>query len=136
MLQILAALVIGAAIFFGVKYVLDLRSENSQLKATVDQQGQTATAAGTITGATGSALDDRQRLDIVVTQAGVKYAQQYGELKREDENVRGWADGVVPVSVRNLARQRRLARDRSRGAALGGEGTGAATGTARASSTP
>ena len=135
-LRVIAVLLFGAAIFFGVRYVLNLRDENKALQGTVDQQASTAQATGTIATATGEALDGKTRVELVVTQAGVQYAQQYEELKREDQSVRDWADGLVPVSVRQLAKCRRLARDGSGSNAVGCQGAGPAEGTTGGSAQP
>ena len=59
--------------------------------------------------------------EVVVRVAQDTYQQQVQELEQTDEAVRDRNSRPVPDSLRDLARARRLARERSGGAAVGSE---------------
>lgn len=135
-LRVIAVLLFVAAIFFGIKYVVDLRDANKALEASNTEKDDIADGTGAVVEATSSAMADAQRVDVVVTQARNDYARSYEVLKDENEDVRAWAAGTIPVSVRELARARRLARDGPRSDAAGSAGVGSAEGTTGDDSQP
>lgn len=118
--KVIAVAVLAAAIFFGVRTVLSWKEAAETNAATVKSQAATAEATSTITEQLDTATEQRQRVDVVVSQARSEYEQHW--RASTDEGVATWRAQPVPVSMRNAARARRAARDRSAGVEAGSEG--------------
>jgi len=90
--------------------------------AALSQADATAGATTVTTGALSGALADAQRVEIVVTQGRAAAAQAVQELSNADPTVRELRALPIHPGMRDIARQRREARDRPAGAPAGGSG--------------
>lgn len=106
--KLIIALLIGAAVLFGVQKVLDWR-EGAQVG---EQRGRTATATSGIINDGTKADAQRDTVDTGIAQGRDKFNDNYQEAKRNEPETAARADRSVPVSVRNAYRARRLARER------------------------
>lgn len=117
--QAVGVIALGLGIYFSLSYVLDLRETNRIQADTIAQQNRASQGASEITERVGEATDDRARVDITLTDQRSAYGQAYQELKHENVTVAEYLNRRVPVELRELARQRCLARER-----LGNPGAG------------
>lgn len=106
--KLLIAVLIGAAVLFGVQTVLDWR-EGAQVG---EQRGRTATATSGIINDGVKADAQRDAVDTGIAQGRDKFNDDYQEAKHNEPETAARADRAVPVSVRNAYRTRRLARER------------------------
>lgn len=108
---ILWGLVVGLLIFLGWLW-LQSRDERQQTQASAEQGVRTGVAVTGITQDASDAADETQRVEITVTDARSAYQRGYQDAKREDPSIADWAAQPVPQRLRDLARERRLARER------------------------
>lgn len=107
--KLILALIIGAAVLFGVQKVLDWREAAQQN----EQRGRTITATSGIINDGSKADADRTTTDTGISQGRQEFHDNQQEAKRNEPETAARADRAVPASVRNNFRARRLARERS-----------------------
>jgi len=107
--KFIIAVLIGAAVLFGVQTVLDWR-EGAQAG---EQLRRTATAISGIINDGAEADAQRDTVDMGIARGRDKFNNDYQEAKLNEPETAARAARVVPVSVRNAFRARRLARERS-----------------------
>ncbi|QZI85868.1 i-spanin [Stenotrophomonas phage Suso] len=95
----------------------------------IEQRDNTAAAAGAIADDLATTTTDRQRVEVRITADTAQMARDLEKLRRENPSLDHWMRADIPVQLRELARQRREARDRL---ATGAAGRGAADQGARA----
>ena len=105
-LWILGVIIILAAIFFGGKYVLDLREAAKANAETAREQETTANDAGEISGNLTEAQAEQAKVEVVITDARRAYAQAVAA----DPSLADWRAQPIPDRMRELARARRAAR--------------------------
>jgi endonuclease/exonuclease/phosphatase (EEP) superfamily protein YafD len=116
---VLVALVLAALLGLGWYYRSAVaRAEPAE--AALSEATATAQATTATTGALGEAQTDTQRVEVVVTQGRAAAAQAVQELSNADPSVRELRALPIPDQLRDIARQRREARDRPAGAPAGG----------------
>lgn len=112
-------LAVAAALWFN--HWLDKRDEARDTTANLGQAVRTGQAAEAIAGNAATAQDEADTLDRQVEAQRVEITHRYERLKDEDPDVRAAVGTRIPDRMRELARERRLARERLGGAAPGGE---------------
>lgn len=88
----------------------------------IEQRDRTAQAAGAIADDLASTTTDRQRVEVHINADTAQLARDLEKLRRENPDLDHWLRADIPVQLRELARQRREARDRLAPAAPGGGG--------------
>ena len=113
---------VGAGLLLAL-LVLGYRSwkTGQDAKDDLDQAQRTDQAASGIVTDINSGQSDAAKVDITVTDARSEYYRGYQDAKREDPAVADLASTPIPQRLRDLARQRREARERSGRVGPGGE---------------
>ena len=106
------ALVFGA-IVAGVIIWQKSRENDAATERAAEQGVRTDQAASGIAKDAGETAADTARVEVVVRDAREAYQRGYDDAKQNDPVVRDWADQPVPQRLRDLARARRVARERS-----------------------
>lgn len=104
---------------FAVLQILAWRRDAHANAAAVDERDKTATAAGGIAADLATTTTDRQRVEVRITADTRQMAIDLEQLRRENPDLDHWLRADIPVQLRDLARQRREARDRLGAAAPG-----------------
>jgi endonuclease/exonuclease/phosphatase (EEP) superfamily protein YafD len=116
---VLVALVLAALLGLGWYYRSAVaRAEAAE--AALSEATATAQATEATTGALSAVQTDTQRVEVVVTQGRAAAAQAVQELSNADPSIADLRATRIPDSLREIARQRREARDGSPGAPPGG----------------
>jgi len=95
-----------------VLQILTWRRDAQDNAAAIDARDATATAAGGITADLATTTTDRQRVEVRITADARQMAIDLETLRRENPDLDHWLRTDVPMQLRDLARQRREARDR------------------------
>ena len=123
-LVLIGALCAGG--FFAVKAVRSHFAEMTELR----DYKEKAEAVSKGTEGAAEAIDrkttDVSKVEVVISDRRASAEQQFKDLKDENEDVRSWANGVIPVELRNAERARRAALNRSPDDPVGSEATGPA----------
>lgn len=107
-IYVLLALVIGG-VFLQVR---QWREDAKTGAERIEQRDSTAAAAGGIAEDISHTTTEQQRVEIIVAADTRKLTAELEILRRENAPVDDWLRRPVPVELRELARQRREARDR------------------------
>ena len=91
-------------------------------EAALSQANATAGATEATTGALSGAQVETQRVEVVVTQGRAAAARAIQELSDNDPTVADLRARPIDQRLRDIARERREARDRPAGAEAGGAG--------------
>lgn len=110
---------------------LKTRDANRDLAANAEQGVRTDQAASGIAQAAGAAVVAQRSREAAMAEARITHQQLYEEVRRNDPSVRAWGDTPIPDRLRQLARERREARERLGCVGDGCGGAGAAEGTRR-----
>ena len=105
-----------------VIFVLQVKAWRDDAKANataIDQRDATATATSDIAADIGTTTTDRQRVEVKITADTRQLVIDLEKLRRENPDLEHWLSADIPVQLRDLARQRREARDRLGTAAPG-----------------
>lgn len=113
LIQVGIVAIVLATGFFGFKYWLAQHDEAVATAAALEQSKKTGEATTDIAQDAGEGVRDQQHTDHVVTESRVTFHHAYEEAKHNDPSIDNWGDVSVPVQLRDLARERRLARERS-----------------------
>jgi hypothetical protein len=113
------ALILGAG-WYGWRTYLRTVERAEAAEAALSAATATLQATEAATGALGAAQAETQRVEVVVTQSRADAARAVQELSQNDPTIAGLRATPIPDSLRDIARQRRTARDRSAGPAPGG----------------
>jgi hypothetical protein len=122
LLRGIAAVVVLAAIGWGVHTYRSAIERAEVAEAALSQATATATATAATTGALIGVQTETQRVEVVVTQGRAAAAIAVQELSDADPTVSDLRARPIPHGLRDIARARREARDRSAGAEAGGAG--------------
>jgi hypothetical protein len=118
---VLAAVLAGALAWAGWT-INGWRVAAKENAAALSQADATAGATEATTGALSGVVTETQRVEVVVTQGRAAAAQAVQELSNADPTVRDLRALPIHPGMRDIARQRREARDRPAGATPGGSG--------------
>lgn len=99
------------------------REDAQEGAARIEARDNTAAAAGGIATDLSSTTADRQRVEVRITADTAQLARDLETMRRENPDLDHWLRADIPVQLRELARQRREARDRLAPAAPGSGGT-------------
>lgn len=110
---------------------LKTRDANRDLAANAAQGVRTDRAASGIARDASEAVIAQRSREAAVAEVRITYQHQYEEVRRNDPSVRAWSDTPVPDRLRQLARERREARERLGCVGDGCGGDGAAERTRR-----
>lgn len=124
---VLVAVAVLLAFFLWLK----TRDANRDLAANVEQGVRTDQAASGIAQAAGAAVVAQRSREAAMAEARITHQQLYEEVRRNDPSVRAWGDTPIPDRLRQLARERREARERLGCVGDGCGGDGAAERTRR-----
>jgi type II secretory pathway pseudopilin PulG len=116
---ILLAVVIIALVAIGYRWK-SAQDKHAADAATISQQGQTAQATDAITKDLGTTQAEAQRVEVTVRTDTAALARNLERLRHENPSLDSRLAEPWPAELRELARQRRLARDRPGVAAPGG----------------
>jgi cytochrome c-type biogenesis protein CcmE len=109
LIAVAVALILAVVISVGTGHYLSLREKAAEAEL---QHGKIVSTDGIIKD--GAESDERrQRVEIAVTDGRVRYREDYEREKANDPAFAERADSVVDQRVRDAARARRLARERS-----------------------
>lgn len=122
LLRVIAAVVVLAAIGWGVHTYRSAIERAEVAEAALSQATATAGATAATTGALSGVQTETQRVEVVVTQTRADAARAIQELSDADPTVADLRATRIPDRLRDIARARREARDRSAGAEAGGAG--------------
>jgi hypothetical protein len=111
-IRIIVTIFIVLILWFGINYVLDLRKTNEEQASTIASQNQISQATSEIAAQSGAETRERDAVNITLTDQRSNYNQAYQELKNENITIAEYLSRPVPNELRELARQRCLARDR------------------------
>lgn len=127
----LAIYALLAVLVLGAWFTITGWREDAKISTAALEQS-TATAAATTGIATdlGQATADRDQVQVHITNDTRALTAAVEALRNEKPNVDAWLDAPVPDELRDLARQRREARDRLRAAADGSHGADPGAGAA------
>jgi len=114
---IIATVVITALASYGVSEVNDLRRAAAKSEL---QDSKAVTTEGILQDAE-VAQQGTQRVEIRVSDGRSAYHVAEQEAIKNEPDTRNWRDEPTRSSLRNAARERRLARERSSGVELRGE---------------
>lgn len=89
----------------------------------IEARDATAAAASGIAGDLTTTTTDQQRVEVRITADTARLAIQLEELRNANPDVDFWMRGDIPGELRELARERREARDRLGAGAPGGPAT-------------
>jgi hypothetical protein len=106
---LIASIVLALLVTFGVNHYTNLR----EAAARGEQRGEVITNTSRAIGDVQQTTQQRDRVEVVVSDARNTYNTQKQEDERREPTLRDRSDTAVPDSVRERARQRRLARERS-----------------------
>lgn len=109
---VILLIVVIVACFGGYK-VWTWYDGNKVNGATVVEQAGTAKSTSQIQTEVGKALEDSGKDTTAVDTAKAGYERKKRDIVATDQGVATWGNGVVPVKLRNAARESREARDRS-----------------------
>lgn len=118
---IAAALLLGALLAIGWYYRSAVQRAEAAETA-LSQANATAGATEATTGALSGVQTETQRVEVVVTQGRADAARAIQELSNADPTVADLRARPIDQRMRDIARARREARDRSAGAEAGGAG--------------
>jgi hypothetical protein len=108
-IAVVVAVVLGVIVSAGGRHYLALREKAQQAEL---RDGIIKSTDGIIKD--GASVEaQQQRVEIAVTDARVRYAEDYEREKTNDPAFADRADSVVDQRVRDAARARRIARERS-----------------------
>lgn len=122
LLRVIAVVVVLAAIGWGVQTYRDALERAQEAEAALSQANATAGATAATTGALSGVQTETQRVEVVVTQTRADAARAIQELSNADPTVADLRARPIDQRMRDIARARREARDRSAGAEAGGAG--------------
>lgn len=109
LIAVAVAVVMGVLITAGTSHYMNLRTKAAQADL---REGVIKSTDGIIKdGADSDAR--RERVEIAITDGRVRYGQDYEREKANDPEFARRADSAVDQRVRDAARARRLARERS-----------------------
>lgn len=114
---ILVALIIGL-VWYGYHWKSN-QVEHAQDKATIAEQAGTAKATSEINTDLGTTQAEAQRVEVTVHTDTAALARQLEKLRHENPDLDARLAEPWPSELRELARQRRLARDRLGAGATG-----------------
>lgn len=115
---VLLLLVLG----IGGWWVYDRVQDAAEAETALSQANATAGATEATTGALSGLQTETQRVEVVVTQTRADTARAIQELSNADPTVADLRARPIDQRMRDIARARREARDRSAGAEAGGAG--------------
>lgn len=120
MSQVRILLTLGVIILLGVVAMLYLTNRDARRMLTeqVEQAERTDEATTRVIEAKDDAVEVVHKTEVIVTEARDAYQRGYADAIRL-QPVADWADEPVPPRLRDLARERRQARERSGGAGVG-----------------
>lgn len=116
-LAIAVSVVLAVVLALGVQNYIIMRDK----AALSDGRGQTLKATDGIIADTDTTAAQRVHVDIGVADARTNYHTQLEGVMQHEPTVRDRNDRPIPDSVRELARTRRLSRERSGRAVVGSE---------------
>lgn len=123
--------IIVVLVVLGVAFALYRGHQTIQdLKTDVEQADRTAGATTGIVSDAGAAQEVIHRTEVIVRDTRADYQRSYEDAKR-DPTVAEFAATPIPPRLRELARARREARERSGGDGDGSRDHAAAPGTSR-----
>lgn len=116
--------IIGYAVILAVLGILAFtwfsnRDARKALTTQVEQAERTEQATKEIIEDADEKIVIVRETEVVVADAREAYQRGYEDAKRSTPDVADWADQPVPQQLRDLARERRQARERSGGSGLG-----------------
>lgn len=109
-LLVFAGLLLIGFILFRVW--LNDRDSRQNTEAALSQAKATNAAASEIAGKASEAADAQQVYSTEVITHRVVIEQRQETLRRENQNVNAWSNGVIPVELRDADRKARLERSR------------------------
>jgi predicted metalloprotease len=115
--SVCVAVVMALAVTVGYNHYENLVERAKQ----GEQRKETAVVTSATIGDVQATTQQRERVEVVVTQGRDTWTQTKQEEERREPTLRARSDTVVPDSVRSRARERRLARERSGNAGAGSE---------------
>lgn len=98
------------------------RNAANEAPARIEARDATAAAAGAIATDLTTTTTDRQLVEVRIRADTAQMARDLESLRRENPDLDHWLRADIPLELRQLARQRREARDRSGAAAPGSAG--------------
>lgn len=107
---VLIVVFIGAVVFFANDY----RKARQTIKiqnATIEGQTTKAESTAEITDDLGAATDKQTHTETIIRDVQIVYRDRYQELKNADQSVAAFDSTPVPLSLRKLACEGRIARD-------------------------
>lgn len=114
---IIATVVITLLVSYGINEFNDLRRAAAKSEL---QDSKAVTTEGILQDA-GVAQQETQKVEIRVSDGRSAYHAAEQEAIKNEPDTRNWRDEPTRSSLRNAARERRLARERSSGSQLRGE---------------
>lgn len=109
LIAVVVAVVLGLLVAWGGNHYMKLREKAAQS----DLRGEVIKNTDGIIKDGAESDERRQRVDIAITDGRVRYQEDYEREKANDPAFADRADSVVDQRVREQARARRLARERS-----------------------
>lgn len=115
--QVIAAVVVTliatVVIVIGGQTVLSWRDRAERGDAVIAEQQRTSEAASAITTAAMQEQQEAAHVEVVVKDARSTYQEEKKELQNAKPEVRDYSNQPVPSELRDLAKKRRLSRERS-----------------------
>lgn len=118
--RLLVYALLALVLLLGWLQVQRWRADAKEGAARIEARDQTAKAATGITADLGEATDGRQQVEVRVVTDTARMALEIERIRNEKPTVDRWLSDPVPVELRELARQRREARERSGDPEAGG----------------
>lgn len=122
-IRLIIAGVVLIALAIGFKVWLSNRDKQLAAEATAAQSQQTGIATEVIGSEAGEALAERDAQTATVIEYRTIVERQQEQLRNEDPEINDWANGIIPVRLRESDREARTANRRSNGEA-GSDATG------------
>lgn len=131
-IKVIIAVLIAIILGLGIKQAVDWRDQAKTAQSAIEQRDKTAGAATGITADLTKSTEGQQRVERTVQVDTAALAAAIEKTRHANPSVDNWLNQPVPDQLRELAKQRREARQRPAAAQPGSPAADKGTPAARA----